>query len=98
MYGATRTRSPTRCTTRARATAATPSAFLDAVADSLELSAADLQQAIAEACSRYGTRKANGLEDPQAPGAFDVVPPSITAILGDASTPEALVDAYCSAG
>jgi hypothetical protein len=74
---------------------ADPDAFLDGVAGRLQLSAPELQQAIDQACTRYLTRKANGLENPSDESAFDVVPPAVTALLGDSLTPEALVGAYC---
>ena len=73
-----------------------PSAFVDQVSSSLDLSAADMRKAIDDACLRFGAGEPRNLSDSYGPDTFDLLPPAIVAVLGDAPAAATLVDEYCA--
>lgn len=75
--------------------ASEPTGFLDQVGAALDLSAADLQSAVDDACTRFRNWQRFNADDPSAPPSFDIVPAAVVALLGDDLAPARMVDAYC---
>jgi hypothetical protein len=73
-----------------------PGGFIADVAAGLDLSAADVRDAIDGACAGFDERQRANLGDPHAPESFDQQVSTVLAVVGiDRADVEALVDAYC---
>jgi hypothetical protein len=73
-----------------------PEGFIADVAAALDLSAADVRDAIDGACAGFDERQRANLGDPHAPESFDQRVSTVLAVVGvDRADLETLVDAYC---